>query len=71
MCSPFGFSIQNSFLYLSYCQKWPLHVNFRYPFAENDFFSQCSTPLVGMKFWGHVPNSLKNTNMERHIPNLL
>jgi hypothetical protein len=35
---------------------------------ENDFFSQCSTPLVGMRFWGHVPNSLRNKNMEKHIP---
>jgi hypothetical protein len=24
-----------------------------------------------MIFWGHVPNSLRNKNMERHIPYLL
>jgi hypothetical protein len=24
-----------------------------------------------MRFWGHVPNSLRNKNMERHISNLL
>jgi hypothetical protein len=24
-----------------------------------------------MRFWGHVPNSLRNKNMERHIPYLL
>jgi hypothetical protein len=28
-------------------------------------------PLVGMRFWRHVPNSLRNKNMERHIPYLL
>jgi hypothetical protein len=26
---------------------------------------------VGMRFWGHVPNSLRNKNMERLIPYLL
>jgi hypothetical protein len=24
-----------------------------------------------MRFWRHVPNSLRNKNMERHIPYLL
>jgi hypothetical protein len=24
-----------------------------------------------MRFWEHVPNSLRNKNMERHIPYLL
>jgi hypothetical protein len=33
-------------------------------------FSQCSTPFLGMRFWRHVPNSLRNKNMERHIPYL-
>jgi hypothetical protein len=32
------------------------------------FFLQCSTRLVGMRFWGHVPNSLRSKNMEKHIP---
>jgi hypothetical protein len=41
-----------------------------YPLAKVDFFSQCSTPLVDMRFWGHVPNLLRNNNMERHIPYL-
>jgi hypothetical protein len=34
-------------------------------------FSQCSKPSVGMRFWGHKPNSLRNKNMERLIPYLL
>jgi hypothetical protein len=36
-----------SFLFF---KKWPLYVNFNIPLVENDFFSQCSTPLVGMRF---------------------
>ena len=49
----------------------PLYVNFSIPPCGNWWFSQGSTPLVGMRFWGHVPNSLRNKNMERHIPYLL
>jgi hypothetical protein len=48
-------------------KKRPLYVNFNVPPCEKWFFSQCSTPLVGMRFWGHVPNSLRNKNMEMHI----
>jgi hypothetical protein len=49
----------------------PLYVNFSIPPCGKWFFSQCSTSLVGMRFWGHVPNSLRNKNMEKHIPYLL
>jgi hypothetical protein len=42
-----------------------------YPLAKKWFFSQCSISLVGMRFFRHVPNSLKNKNVERHIPHLL
>ena len=41
------------------------------PLQKNDFFSQCSTPLVGMRFWGHVSNSFRNKNMEKYILHLL
>jgi hypothetical protein len=34
-------------------------------------YSQCSTSLVGMRFFKHVPNSLKNNEMKRYIPYLL
>jgi hypothetical protein len=62
----------NNFLYVFFIVKErPLYVNFSIPFAENEFFSQCSTLLVGMRFWKHVSNSLRNKNMERHIPFLL
>jgi hypothetical protein len=33
-------------------------------FQSKNFFS---TPIVGMRFWGHVPNSLRNKDMERLI----
>jgi hypothetical protein len=49
----------------------PLYVNFSIPPCGKRFFSQCSIPLVGMRFWGHVPNSFRNKNMERLIPYLL
>jgi hypothetical protein len=52
-------------------KKQPLYVNFSISPCGKWFFSQCSTPLVGMRFWEHVPNSLRNKNMERHIPYLL
>jgi hypothetical protein len=26
---------------------------------------------MGMRFWEHVPNTLRNKNMERHIPYVL
>ena len=29
---------------------------------------QCSTPLIGMTFCRHVPNSPRNKNMKRFIP---
>jgi hypothetical protein len=62
----------NSFLYFFFIFRYrPLNVNFSIPPCKKWFFSQCSTPLVGMRFWGHVPNSLRNKNMERHIPYLL
>jgi hypothetical protein len=47
----------NNFLYIFYIVKnRPLYVNFRIPPCRKWFFSQCSTPLVGMRFWGHVPH---------------
>jgi hypothetical protein len=62
----------NNFIYVFFIvKKRPLYVNFSIPPCRKCFFSQCSTPLVGMKFWKHVPNSLRNKNMERQISYLL
>jgi hypothetical protein len=62
----------NNLLYVFFIvKKRPLYVNFSIPPCRKWFFSQCSTPLVAMRFWGHVPNSLRNKNMERHIPYLM
>ena len=41
----------------------PLYVNFSIPPCGNWWFSQGSTPLVGMRFCGHVPNSPRNKNL--------
>jgi hypothetical protein len=61
-----------NFIYVFFIvKKWPLHVNFSIPPCGKWFFLQCSAPLVGMRFWGYVPNSLRNKNMERLIPYLL
>jgi hypothetical protein len=57
-----------NFLCLFYCQKMAFVCEFQHTPFSNDFFSQCSTPLVGMRFWRHVRNSLRNKNMERFIP---
>jgi hypothetical protein len=37
-------------------KKWPLFVNFNILHCGKYFFSQCSTPLVDMRFCKHVPN---------------
>jgi hypothetical protein len=70
MFSPFGFSIQELFICLFYCQKTTSVCEFQHTPLRKMIFSQCSTPLVDMRFWGHVPNSLRNKNMERLIPYL-
>jgi hypothetical protein len=71
MFSPFGFSIQEFFICHFYCQKTAFVCEFQHTPLRKMIFSQCSTPLVDMRFWGHVPNSLRNKDMERLIPYLL
>jgi hypothetical protein len=39
-----------------------LLVNFSVPHIGKYFFSQCSTPLVGMRFCRHIPNSPRDNN---------
>ena len=52
-------------------KKRPLYVNFSIPPCGSWWYSQGSTPLMGMIFCGHVPNSPRNKNLKRHILNLL
>jgi hypothetical protein len=70
MFSPFGFSIQEFFICLFFGQKMAFVCEFQHTPCRKWFFPQCSTPLVDMRFWGHVPTSLRNKNMERLIPYL-
>jgi hypothetical protein len=50
----------NNFQYVFFIvKKRPVYVNFSIPPCGRWCFSQCSTPLVAMRFWMHVPNSLK------------
>jgi hypothetical protein len=52
-------------------RKRPLYVNFSMPPRGNWWFSQGSTPCVGMRFCGHVPNSPRNKNLKKLISYLL
>jgi hypothetical protein len=71
MFSSFGFSIQEFFICYFYCHKPAFVYEFQHTPLWKIIFSQSSTPLEGMRFWGHVPYSLRNKNMERHILYLL
>jgi hypothetical protein len=51
------FSMQEFFICYFSCGNW--------------WFSQGSTPCVGVRFCGHVPNSPRNKNLKRLIPYLL
>jgi hypothetical protein len=71
MYSPFVFSIHQFFICLLYCQIIAFECEFQHIPLWKIFFSKCSTPLVDMRFCRHVLNSIRNKNMERHIPYLL
>jgi hypothetical protein len=45
-----------------FCMPFLLYVNFSIPPCGIYFFSQCSTPLVDMRFCRHIPNSPKDKN---------
>jgi hypothetical protein len=56
----------------SIVKKWHLLVNFSiYHCGIFLFFSQCSTPLIGMKFCRHIPSSPRDKNKMMHHPCLL
>jgi hypothetical protein len=65
------FQSKNSSYAIFIVNKRPLYVNFSIPPCGNWWFSQGSTPCVGTRFCGHVPNSPRNKNPKRHIPYLL
>jgi hypothetical protein len=67
----FDFQSKNVSYAISFVKKRPLYVNFSIPPCGNWWFSQGSTPCVGMRFCGHVPNSPRNKNLKRLILNLL
>jgi hypothetical protein len=68
---PLDFQSKNSSYAIFIVKKRPLYVNFSLPPCGNWWFSQGSTLGVGMRFCGHVPNSLRNKNLKRLILNLL
>jgi hypothetical protein len=70
MFSPFGFSIQEFFICLFYCQKTAFVCEFQHtPLRKLIFFSMFHTSC-GYEILGTC-NSLRNKNMERLIPYLL
>jgi hypothetical protein len=48
-----------------------LFVNISIPYCVNFIFSQCFTPLVGMRFCRHVPNLPRDKNKMLCNPCLL
>jgi hypothetical protein len=72
MFLPFGFSIQQFFVCLFYCQKKTAFVSeFQHTPFWKIIFSQCSTPPMGMRFCRHIPNSSRDKNKMLHNPCLL
>jgi hypothetical protein len=61
----------SNFLYVFYVvKKRPLYEFQHTPLRKMIFFAMFHTSC-GHEIWGYVPNSLRNKNMERHIPYLL
>jgi hypothetical protein len=66
MFPPFGFSIQEFFIFYFYCQKTAFVCEIHHtPLWKLMIFSKFYT------FCGHVPNSPRNKNLKRLILNLL
>jgi hypothetical protein len=64
MFPPFGYSIQEFFIFYFYCQKTAFECEFQHTPCRKYCFWQPSTTLVNMRFCTHVPNSNKNKNMK-------
>jgi hypothetical protein len=54
-CMPFSLSKNGLCMWIS-----------AYPLVENNFFSQCSTPLVGIRFCRHKSNPPRDKNKMLH-----
>jgi hypothetical protein len=67
MFSQFGFSILKVFICYSYCQKMALVCEFQHTPLWKLMIFQGSTPCVGMRFSGNVPNSPRNETLKRKI----
>jgi hypothetical protein len=65
------FQYNNFLCAFFYCQKrTPFKCEFQHTPLKKIILFQCCTALVCMIFCSHVPNSLRNKNMKRHILNL-
>jgi hypothetical protein len=54
-----------------YSQETAVVSEFQHFSLSKIIFSECYTSLVGRSFYRHMPNVLRNKNMEKHIPNRL
>jgi hypothetical protein len=68
---PFDFKYNNFGDVFSIVKKRPSLVNFSISHCGKYYFSQYSTPLVGMRFCRYIPSSLRNKNRIMHHPCLL
>jgi hypothetical protein len=71
MCSLFGFSNQEFFIEFFYYQKTAFVCEFQHTSVWKLMIFSNSTPRVGMRFCGHVPNSPRNKNPKRLISYIL
>jgi hypothetical protein len=65
------FQSKNVSYAIFYCQKKAFVCEFQHTPLWKLMISQGSTPHVGMRFCGHVPNSPRNKNLKMLILNLL
>jgi hypothetical protein len=70
MFQPFGFLIQEFFIYYFYCQKTAFVCEFQHTPLRKIIFWQPSTTLVNARFCTHVPNSTRNKIVKSHKPYL-
>jgi hypothetical protein len=64
----FEFSIQDYFICYFYCQKTAFAFEFQHTPLWKIVFSQCTTPLMDVRFCRHAPNSTRNKIVNSNNP---
>jgi hypothetical protein len=68
MCLPLDFQYNNIEDVFSIVKKRPLFVNFSLHHYGKYILFLCSAPLVGIRFYRHVPNSPRDKHKMLHNP---